>query len=126
MTLQHISIFRIYLKPLDTTGCSKRYFTEKPDIKTIFLLSNVLRKLFEMCTHVLAPYPHPALTQKYVSTHLNKFQLGLQFVTKHNYSFLLDKATFGTYCICVARLPVKSKSHIELLNEQPRTCCRIC
>jgi hypothetical protein len=49
--------------------------------------------------HWLAPSPSPALTQKHVSTRLNKFQLGLQFVTKQNYSFLLGKATFGTYCI---------------------------
>jgi hypothetical protein len=42
-----------------------------------------------MCARVLAPSPNPALTKKHVSTRLNKFQLGLQFVTKQNYSFLL-------------------------------------
>jgi hypothetical protein len=52
-----------------------------------------------MCARVLAPSPTPALTHKHVSTHLNEFQLGLQFVTKQNYSFLLGKATFGTHCI---------------------------
>jgi hypothetical protein len=31
-------------------------------------------------------------------SHRNKFQLGLQFVTKQSYSFLLGKATFGTHC----------------------------
>jgi hypothetical protein len=48
---------------------------------------------------VLAPSPTPAVAQDHVSTHLNKFQLGLQFVIKQNYSFLLGKATFGTHCI---------------------------
>jgi hypothetical protein len=52
-----------------------------------------------MCAHGLAPSPTPALTQKHVSTRLKKFQLGLQFVTKQNYSFLHGKATFGTHCI---------------------------
>jgi hypothetical protein len=50
-------------------------------------------------TRVLAPSPTPALTHKHVSIRLNKFQLGLQFVTKQNYSFFLGKATFGTHCI---------------------------
>jgi hypothetical protein len=50
-----------------------------------------------MCARVLEPSPTPALTQKHVPTRLNKFQLGLQFVTKQNYSFLLGKATFGTH-----------------------------
>jgi hypothetical protein len=40
---------------------------------------------------VLAPSPIPALTQKHVSTPLNNFKLGLQFLTKQNYSFLLVK-----------------------------------
>jgi hypothetical protein len=49
----------------------------------------------KMCARVLAPSSNIALTQKHVSTRLKKFQLGLQFVTKQNYSFLLGKATFG-------------------------------
>jgi hypothetical protein len=52
-----------------------------------------------MCARVLAPSPNAALTYKRVSTRLNKFHLGLHFVTKQNYCFLLGKATFGTHCI---------------------------
>jgi hypothetical protein len=59
-----------------------------------------------MCVHVLAPSPTPALTLKYASTRSNKFQLGLQFVTKQNNSFLLGKATFGTRCIYIIRIEV--------------------
>jgi hypothetical protein len=84
--------------PEDDTGCSKSSFTEKPDIKTTYVLRTVLQKLFKMCARVLAPSPTPGLTQKHVSTRLNKFQLGLQFITKQNYSFLLGKASFGTHC----------------------------
>jgi hypothetical protein len=81
------------------TECSKSHFAKKQDTKTTYLLSTALKKLFKMCARVLAPSPTPTLTQKHVSTHLNKFQLGLQFVTKQNYSFLLGKANFGTHCI---------------------------
>jgi hypothetical protein len=48
---------------------------------------------------VLAASPTPALTQKHVSTRLIKFQLGLQFVTKQNCSFLLGKAAIKKRCI---------------------------
>jgi hypothetical protein len=65
----------------------------------IYILSIVLQKLFKMCAHALAPSLMPALTQKHVSTRFNKFELGLQFVTKQNYSFILGKVTFGTHCI---------------------------
>jgi hypothetical protein len=44
---------------------------------------------------LLSPLLH---SQKHVSTHLNKFQLGLQFITKQNYFFLIGKVTFGTHC----------------------------
>jgi hypothetical protein len=55
-----------------------------------------------MCARVLASSPTPALTQKHVSTRLNKFQLGLQFVTKKNYSFLVGESSFGqTAYTCV-------------------------
>jgi potassium voltage-gated channel Eag-related subfamily H protein 8 len=42
----------------------------------------------------LSPLLH---SQKPVSTHLNKFELVLQFITKQNYFFLISKATFGTH-----------------------------
>jgi hypothetical protein len=61
---------------------------------------------------VLAPSLTPALAQKHVSTYLNKFQLGLQFVTQQNYSFLLGKATFGLYCI------------YEVLSKSSRTAAK--
>jgi hypothetical protein len=81
--------FLACVEPEGNTGCSKSLFAEKPDIKTTYLLSIVLQKLFKMCARVLAPSPTPALTQKRVSTRLNDFQLGLQFETKQNYSLFL-------------------------------------
>jgi hypothetical protein len=54
-----------------------------------------------MCARMLAASLTPALTLKYVSTRLNKFHFGLQFITKPKYSFLLGKATFETHCVCV-------------------------
>jgi hypothetical protein len=62
-----------------------------------------------MCARVLARSPTPALTQKHVSARLNKFQLGLQFVTKQNFSFIFGKATFGTHCILVGRASTSYK-----------------
>jgi hypothetical protein len=53
--------------------------------------------MFKMFASVLAASPTPALTKKHVSRRLNKFQLGLQFVTKQNYSFLLGNAIFETH-----------------------------
>jgi hypothetical protein len=74
-------------------------------MKATYLLSIVLQKWFKICARVLAPYPTPALTQKHVSTRFNTFQVVLQYVTKHNYFFILGKTTFGTHCtICRCRL----------------------
>jgi hypothetical protein len=42
-------------------------------------------------------FPH---SYTHTKTRLNKFKLGLQFITKRINSFLLGKATFGTHCIC--------------------------
>jgi hypothetical protein len=47
---------------------------------------------------VLAPSPTPALTQKHVSTSFNKFQLGLQFITKQDSSRKID--FWNTLYIC--------------------------
>jgi hypothetical protein len=95
---------KIWAQDKTYTGCSKSRFTEKPNIKSTYLSSIVLQKLFKMCERVLVSSPTPALTQKHVSTRLNKFQLGLQFVTKQNYFFLLGKTTFGTHYILVGTL----------------------
>jgi hypothetical protein len=59
-----------------------------------------------MCARVLAPSPTLAFTKKQVSTRLNKSQLGLQFVTKHNYYFLLGKAIFETHCIFIYNITI--------------------
>jgi hypothetical protein len=70
-----------------------------------------------MCARVLAPSLTPALTQKYVSTRSNKFQLGLQFVTKQSVKRLLEHTVLSVPSLFhSARSPVLPTKHSILHN----------
>jgi hypothetical protein len=60
--------------------------TEKPDIKTTYLLGIVLQKLFKMCARVLAPSPH---SNTHTETCFNTFKQVSTRITLRNKAELL-------------------------------------
>jgi hypothetical protein len=86
-------------------------------MKTTYLLSIVVQKLFKMCARVLAPLPQSCTHTKTCY----KFKLGLQFVTKQNEFYLLGKATFGTLYILhiVTPIPCMKYNKIKINANGP-------